>query len=125
LPWHDLDNRSAAMEVVRGGRTEVDSHCAPALRGVIRQCWATELDFGDDCNRSVLFWMQRSTSLINVRLKYLCTIQAARAHCALALRGVIRQCWATELNARPTMAEVCAMLDRPFDQRRSCTTRLR
>jgi serine/threonine protein kinase len=60
LPWHGFDNRSAAMEVVRGGRTEVDSHCAPALRNVIHQCWATELD------------------------------------------------------ARPTMEEVRAMLDRPF-----------
>jgi hypothetical protein len=44
LPWHNLSNRSAAIEVVSGARTEVDSHCAPALRNIIQQCWATAPD---------------------------------------------------------------------------------
>jgi serine/threonine protein kinase len=60
LPWHDCDNRSAAIEVVSGARTVVDSHCTPALRTIIQRCWATAPD------------------------------------------------------DRPTMADVCAMLDRPM-----------
>jgi serine/threonine protein kinase len=34
--------------------------------------------------------------------------------CAPALRTVIQLCWVTEADARPTMADVCAMLDRPM-----------
>jgi serine/threonine protein kinase len=60
LPWHDYDNRSAAIEVVSGARTVIDSRCAPALRSIIQQCWATVPD------------------------------------------------------KRPTMAEVCALLDQPM-----------
>jgi serine/threonine protein kinase len=60
LPWHNYSNRSAAIEVVSGARTEVDSHCAPALRCIIQQCWAIAPD------------------------------------------------------DRPTMVDVCAMLDRPM-----------
>jgi serine/threonine protein kinase len=60
LPWHDFNNRAAAMEVVRGARTDVDSHCTPALRTVIHRCWVAPPD------------------------------------------------------DRPTMADVCAMLDRPM-----------
>jgi serine/threonine protein kinase len=60
LPWHNYSNRSAAIEVVSGARTVVDSHCAPALRNIIQRCWATAPD------------------------------------------------------DRPTMAHVCAMLDRPM-----------
>jgi hypothetical protein len=60
LPWANHDNRSAAIEVLSGARTEVGSQCAPALRDIIQQCWATAPE------------------------------------------------------DRPTMAEVCALLDRPM-----------
>lgn len=39
---------------------------------------------------------------------------AINSRCAPALLKIIRQCWATDPDNRPTMFEVCAMLDKPM-----------